>query len=239
MPAKLKPTRPPQGIVAFRNGDKPTEEAWNERRARDLGNFPNPSRILLLGGPNMGKSTLIKNLIIHQRPRFDQVFVIHLDAGVTKDYDDLEPTAMLDDVPLLAFWSNLPDRDEEGHRIKRCVVVDDLEMTHAKKEREKNMGILFRYASSHKNMTIYMAHQSFFDIPSLIKKMANVFVVWRPRARNELALIENRVGLPTGELTHLFDEVATKARDSLTIDCTMDTPAPLRLNVWNKVEIDD
>jgi hypothetical protein len=112
---------------------------------------------------------------------------------VTRDYDDLEPSAIMDDVPPLAFWSDLPDRDEAGKRIKRAVVVDDLELTHANKERLKNLGILFRYASSHKNMSVYFCHQSFFDIPTLIKKMANVFIIWRSRARNEMALIENRV----------------------------------------------
>jgi GTPase SAR1 family protein len=239
MPATLKQTRPAQGIVAFRNGDKPTEEAWNERRSRDIGNFPNPSRILLLGPPNVGKSTLVKNLIIHQRPRFDQVFVIHLDAGVSRDYDDLEPTAMLDDVPPLAFWSDLPDRDEKGHRIKRCVVVDDLEMTHAHKERAKNLGILFRYASSHKNMTVYMCHQSAMDVPPLIRKMSNVWVIWRPRGRNELQTIENRVGLPAGELTLLFDAVAPEARDSICVDLSLHSPARLRLNIWQVIELDD
>jgi hypothetical protein len=158
----------------------------------------------------------VKNLIIHQRPRFDQVFVIHLDAGVTRDYDDLEPTAMMSDAPL-AFWNDLPDRDEEtGKRIKRCVVVDDLEMTHAAKERAKNLGILFRYASSHKNMTVYMCHQSAMDVPPLIRKMSNVWVVWRPR-RNELQPIENRVGLPAGELSHLFDTVAPEPRIALQL----------------------
>ena len=242
MPPRIeKHKRPPQGIVAFKNGDKPTEEIWNDRRARDIANFPNPSRILLVGGPNLGKSTLIKNLIIHQRPRFDEVYVVHLDAGVTRDYEDLEPTAIMAEVPPLAFWSDLPDRDtaDPRHRIKRCVVVDDLELTHSHKERLKNLGILFRYASSHKNLTIYFAHQSFFDLPTLIKKMANVFIIWRPRARNELALIENRVGMPAGALEHLFDTVAAEPRDSICVDHTLRTPAPIRLNVFQPLVNDD
>jgi len=243
MPPKNKPVKkPPQNIIAFKNGDKPTEELWNAHRARDIGNFPNPSRILLLGPPNVGKSTLVKNLIIHQRPRFDEVFVIHLDAGVSRDYDDLEPTAMLDDVPPLAFWSDLPDTksDDEkgsgsGRRIKRCVVVDDLEMTHAHKERAKNLGILFRYASSHKNMTVYMCHQSAMNVPLLIRIMSNVWVIWRPRGRNELTLIENRVGLPADELATIFDAVAPDARDSICVDMTLNTPAPLRLNIFKPI----
>jgi hypothetical protein len=119
------------------------------------------------------------------------------------------------------------------------VVVDDMELTHASKERLKNLGILFRYASSHKNLTIYFAHQSFFDLPPLIKKMANVFIIWRPRARNELALIENRVGMPIGSLEHLFNTVATGPRDSICIDHTLGTPAPLRLNVFQPLVTDD
>ena len=236
---KVVAVRLPHSIVPFSNGDKTAVERWDERRAHDLSNFPHPARVLLLGPVNVGKSTLVKNLVVHQKPHFDEVYCVHEDAGATRDYEDLDPTAMMPDVPGLDFFNALPDRDEEtGKRIKRAIIVDDLEVTSATKQRAKNLAILFRYASSHKSLTVYMAHQSAFDVHPIVRKMANVFILWRPNARNELALIENRVGLEKGELKQLFETVVTAHRDSITVDLTELTPCKLRLNVFTPITYD-
>ena len=101
----------------------------------------------------------------------------------------------------------------------------------------KNLAILFRYCSTHKGLTIYFAHQSFFDVTSLVKKMANIYVLWKPRAYSELALIENRVGYAKGTLKELFQTVATGHRDSITVDLTENSPAPLRKNIWERISV--
>ena len=216
---------PPKEIVPIRCADKLGVEKWDEERAKDLANFPSPARILLIGSCGVGKSTLIKNLIINARPRFKEVYLIHEDANATKEYDDLEPTDKFAEVPPLEFW------DYDGKYRKRAVIVDDLEMTSANKERLKNVCIMFRYASTHKGLTIYFAHQSFFNILGLIKKMSDVIILWKPKARNELSLIENRCGLEDGTLKELFKTVATKHRDSICIDLKEGAPARLRLNI--------
>jgi len=228
--SKKRIPRPKNEIQAIRNPDKVGSESWNPRRARDIGNFPSPSRILLLGPCGVGKSTLIKNLIIHQKPRFEEVFLIHQDAGVTKEYKDLECTDEISEVPDISFW------DYEGPFKKRAVIVDDLELTSANKERLKNLALMFRYISTHKGLTVYFAHQSFFDICPLVKKMSNVYILWKPRARTELALIENRVGLQDGTLKELFATVASGHRDSICVDMTRNSPCKLRLNIWNQIE---
>ena len=68
--------------------------------------------------------------------------------------------------------------------------------------------------------------------------MANVYILWKPRSYNELQLIENRVGMKKGTLRELFKTVATKHRDSIMVDMTENSPAPLRLNVFKKIEYD-
>lgn len=66
--------------------------------------------------------------------------------------------------------------------------------------------------------------------------MANFYVIWKPRARSEMSLIENRVGMKKDVLKDLFKTVATGHRDSICVDLTEKSPAPLRLNIWNKIQ---
>jgi hypothetical protein len=144
LPSDKKPRKkrrlpmPPTGIVPIANRDKVGVEKWTPERAVDLGNFPSPARILLLGPCGVGKSTLIKNLIIHARPRFQDVYLVHEDAGYTKEYRDLECTEEFDDMPPLEFWNY------DGPYRKRAIIIDDLELTSAHKERLKNLAICFK-----------------------------------------------------------------------------------------------
>ena len=89
--------KPVKRLVAIKNKDKSGHEFWNPSRARDLGNIPSPARILLLGPPGVGKTNTIKNLILHQRPRFEEVFLVHLDL-ISKDYADMDLTEVFDEI---------------------------------------------------------------------------------------------------------------------------------------------
>ena len=230
MKKKKKNLKLDKQIMPISNPDKIGAETWNKKRAKDIGNFPSPSRILLIGSCGTGKSTLIFNLICHQDKPFDEVFLIHEDAEFTTEYDSLDVTQKLSEVPELEFW------ETDNKYLKRAVICDDIELTSANKERIKNLAIMFRYASTHKNLTIYFAHQSFFSILPLIKKMSNVFIIYKPRARNELAMIENRVGMPKDSLKELFKTIAPNNKDSICIDLTDNSPCKLRLNIWTPID---
>jgi hypothetical protein len=231
---RIRIPRAPREIIPIKCADKKGVESWlTNSHNSDLGNFPAPMRMLILGPPNVGKSTLIKNIIIHAMPRYREVYLIHEDADYSREYDDLEPTQKMNEIPHLNFWQY------GGPYKKRLCIIDDLEFTASHKERLRNLAVLFRYASSHKGLSIILAHQSFFDTPPLVKKMSNVYVIYKPRARNEITMIENRVGLPQHMLDNLFDSIAINFNDSICVDLTKNTPAPLRLNIFTPIEVYD
>ena len=217
-------------------------ETWTPKRAQDLSNVPSPFRALLIGPPGGGKSTVALNLLIHQRKRFDELYVIHEDyredgTGST-EYDHADPTQSLSDVPTLEYWNEVCAGDDpDGPPVKRLVILDDLELTSANRDRLRNLAILFRYVSTHKGMSVILCHQSFFDLPGVIKKCSNAFILWKPRSNSEYALLDNRCGLPKGSLRALFRDVAPGDRDSIMVDHTAGSPAPLRLNIWTPIEI--
>lgn len=216
-------------FIPFKCPDKLISEQWYN--GRKPANIPSPHRALIVGQPSCGKTCLILNLIINQDPAYDEVYVCHLDAEHTKEYDELQPTMLMSEIPPLSFWNNLIEGDDPENPKKRLCVLDDIEWTKCGKDRLKNLAELLRYASSHKGISVLISHQSIFDTPSILRKMCDVFCIFKPRSRLEVGLIENRTGLKKGELDDIFNTIASGHRDFITIDHTIGSPFPKRLGL--------
>jgi hypothetical protein len=234
----------PQAIVPFKCSDKLIDEGWTPERARDLANIPSPFRAILVGGCGSGKSTVAKQLLIHQRPRFSELILVHADGpgegreSGTTEWNDADPTLIMNEIPDLEWFDELCANDDPCNPVKRLLVIDDLEQTAANKARLRNLALVFRYISTHKSMSVILCHQSMFDIMPLVRKMANVYIIWPPRAKNELTLIANRVGLDKDVLRALFKQLCHDPRDSIMIDLTRNSPQKLRLNMWTPIDLD-
>lgn len=222
----------PNQLAIFDCPDKFNDERWEHNPRRAPGNVPSPFRLLVVGPPSCGKSCLILNTILEQDPPFEEIYVIHLDAGVTREYDRLEPTAILNDIPCLEFWNKIC---AAGHK-KRAIVIDDLEWTKCSPDRIRHLAELMRYGSSHKGISVLVSNQSFFDTPTILRKMTNVFCIFKPNALSELAIIANRVGLTKQQIGDLFDEY-NGPRDFITVDHSIGSPYPLRLGLAQPIEL--
>lgn len=228
LPDDLTKVKLKHELVEIKNTDKGFTEHWSKSRATNVANFPHPSRVALIGGPSSGKTFLIKHLILHQRPMFQEMYVIHGDSDCTTEFEDMDVTLMMEEFPEIGFWDG---------KVKTCIVLDDVEYSKLSKEQEARMNKLFRYGSSHKNITIYVTHQNFYSLPVLIRKLCNVYVLWRPRSLMELRTIAHRVGYSAKALDYIFEHVCTEHRDSLCIDHHHNSPAVLRKNLWEKIEL--
>jgi hypothetical protein len=91
----------PRQLLAIRNADKKDHESWDT--AGDLLNFPHPFRGVLLGPPNCGKTTTVKNILMRQEPPFKRFYVIHCDGEYTEEYNDVEGK-LLKDFPEPNQW---------------------------------------------------------------------------------------------------------------------------------------
>ena len=212
----------PNKFIVLDCPDKNDEE-WTPKRS--LANFPCPYRCLLAGTPNCGKSTLIKNLLLQARPLYDRLIIVCCSKD-TKDFDELEPSIVLDKLPSLESF----DRN-----YKNCLILDDYKpKTSVDKA---NLDRVFGFVSSHCNTTVIMACQDLFSISSpTIRRMSNVFFLWKSFDEQQLNMISKRVGMASETIKTIMKDLDFGKRDSLCIDMTSNSPAILRKNIYEKID---
>jgi hypothetical protein len=234
---KLPPL--PREIVPVKCADKKVLERWTPKRARDLANIPSPFRAVLVGEPGSGKSSMVKQLLVHQRPHFERMIVCHADARDddlgTSEYDDCDPTEVLPFIPDMDYFAELCAEDEGA--VKTLVVIDDMEWVGASKDQVARVSLLFRYLSTHRGISVIITNQLFFGLPTAVRKTANVFILWKPRVRSEYAILDNRLGLEKGTLQKLFAQFWENQHTSLCFDFTPGTSSPIRLDLFKPIDL--
>ena len=217
----MKRKRLPDVLLPLSNPDKDFHERWS--KGRNMLDLPHPFRGVLLGPPNCGKSTTVKNILIRAHPAFEAVTVIHCDPEHTKEYADLGDACVIrGDIPGPAEWSA---------DVKQLVIIDDLEVKSLGKEQMRNLDRLFGYASTHKNISVVLCSQDAFNVPPIVRRCSNLWVLWRGPDLDAMACVARKSGLTAKDLKRIFDSF-TSDKDSVWIDRTSGTPYPLRKNAF-------
>lgn len=224
---KKKKVNLPQRIIPISNPDKEFHESWSEDR--DPLNIPHPYRACLFGKPNVGKTTIALNLLLRADPPFKKVFIIHLDSDFSQEYDEVD-CEFLDEIPSPQEWVG----DE-----KTLVVLDDLEFKNMSKQQKSHLSRLMGYVSTHKNISIILTCQDGFEVPSIVRRCANLWVLWKSKDIDSLNTIGRRAGLEKKKMKKLFDKYIQKNRDSLWIDLTNESPYPMRKNGFESIQYSD
>ena len=223
---KKKSFRLPNKIIALPNTDKKFHEKWYE--GRNMLNIPHPFRCVCLGPPNVGKTTIVKNLLLRAKPEFEEVVVIHCDSGYTKEYDDIgENIEMLNEIPAPEDW--------EG-AVKTLVILDDLEFKGMNKEQKRNLDRLFGYVSTHKNISCILCSQDAFNVPPIVRRCSNLWVLWRCPDLDAMATCARKTGLKANNFNSIFNQLMLDQKDSLWIDTTDKTPYKMRKNGYTIIE---
>jgi hypothetical protein len=229
---KKKIPRAPRQITPMPNPDKKKHETY--KKSHNPIRFPKPFRCVILGKVNSGKSLICKHILMaHQekRPKFEEVYVIHGCAEThTTEYDDIEPTGVMNEIP------SYEDFDPDPLKL---LILDDIDFTIMSGQELKNLSELFRFGSTHCNISIILLHQSWFRVPKIVKDCANVFVIFRPHCNDELATIGRRVGLKKEEIFEIFKTHMPHWRDSLLINLTPGASHKYSKNLFQPLEFDD
>ena len=221
-------------VEVIKNLDKDVgnwSETWHQPKNRSPGLFPHSFRLLSLGAPGKGKTNYLKHIFLkHQETNkpFQRLIVVTCDLS-SLEWSDCEPDLFLDRLPPLSLFAD---------PVKTCLIIDDYEFEKCGSEELRKLTTLFRMSSSHKSVTIMASYQSFFHTPTICRKTANVFLLYRPTSDNELQTISNRVGVKYEDLKGMFKKYCKNFYDCLVIDMTKDTPYRIRHNVYNVIDYD-
>lgn len=225
----------PKKIIALPNRDKKFHEKWDA--GRDLLNITHPFRALFLGPPNCGKSTTVKNILLRADPPFEEIFVIHCDPEFTQEYDDLynynSKGERDDGIQLL---KDIPAPEDFEGLVKTLVICDDLELKELSKDQRRALDRLFGFVSTHKNISVCLCSQDPFNVPPIVRRCSNLFVLWRLVDMDSMAMTTRKTGLESGTLKRIFNKLMTEPKDSLWIDLTEKSPAKLRRNGYQIIQ---
>jgi hypothetical protein len=219
---KKKLARLPNSIFEIKNKDKVgTQEKWSKNR--NLANFPKIFKMLIVGPPNRGKSLLAKHLILRMKPRFDEIYLCHIDPDTEEWLDIIDKDHMLQEIPDIDYFA-------DDRRSKKLIILEDWETD----PKDQNLSNLFRYTSSHLNLSVMLLYQNWSSVIPLCRRLCNIFYIWPLIDKSSSSQFAKRVGLTPEEL-HKMYELCKSDYDSICIDLTVGSPAKYRLNTWHKL----
>lgn len=232
----MPPKRPslPRCIVPFENADKSSfMENWAQKGSSpDLLDFPKSFRCCLMAQPNCGKTTIVKNILAHCHPPFEEVIVVHQDTE-SKDYDDLGEYEMCSLIPTP---EELAERAHENPG-PRLIIIEDLPMQMLTPQQQMCLDRLFGYASSHLNYSVMLTCQNWSTLHPTVRRMANIFILGNLNDQASMRQLCTRVGVPLKTFTQLLAKLRNM-HDTLWIDRTISSPAPYRINGYTIPELE-
>jgi len=218
----------PHGFIAIpENPDKMYHES---NSGGNIYSLARPYRCLMISDPSRGKTFQCQQLIMHAKPLFDYLFVVHPYSEGTKEWDNLDPTEYLPEIPP-------PDFFEEYSDGRIALVLEDY--VPKTKQDKARLSAVFRWCSSHmgggKGITVYLLYQEYISCPLICRRTSDVFVLWPGADKASQQRIERRVGLEKDQLSQLFTLCKDK-RDSICIDRTPNSNFPIRLNLFTNIK---
>jgi hypothetical protein len=209
-------------ILVIPSKEKDFHEKWYEDR--DELNFPHPFRMCLTSTPNSGKTNLCKNILIKSKPIFEKIYLFHYDVDC-EEYDDC-------DVKKLKKIPN-PKNKMFQKGVKSLIIIEDCKIVN--KSELANLDRLFGYTSTHLGLSIIYICQEFYIIPAVIRRMCNVFAIWKKSSDFEsLFYIGRKFGLNKQEFMQIIQQC--KSRYDFILFDNSGSPDKIRINGYTPIK---
>ncbi len=218
----------PDELLMIPNPEKKFHEKWYD--GRNKVNFPHPYRMLLCSiQPSLGKTLWIKNVVARAYPKFKQIFLLHCGDELQIEYDDIDYICLKKIPPINSKIFN-PE-------VKSLLIIEDKNFKYMTRQDLHRLDRTYGFTSTHRNLSIICASQSFMDVPASVRRMSNVYVLWKTRDLDSMKTIGRRCGLHKEELMALIKKYLNDVHDTLWIDCTKNSPWPMRLNGFKEINM--
>ena len=156
--------------------------------------------------------------------------LIIIQPSTSKEHNILDPTITLFDIPDVESIVS----EDNG---KMLIIIDDFDMSKLDTNQKRNLSMLFRYISSHHNISVMLSYQSFFDVLPIIRKCINVFCIWKTNNVDELGTIAKRVGYTKKIFQSIFSKYIKNKFDFLVVDQCIDQEYELRKNLYEIIKL--
>lgn len=224
---KLEPL--PNCIIALPNRDKKNfQECWTDKRMKDLCNFPHSFRMCLIAKPGAGKTNLIMNILLHQKPEFERI-IIWSPSELSTEYKDLE-YEYFDHCP--SEMELLEELDMETNMpCKQIVIVEDIDLQSINKTDQINLIKLLKHYSSHFNTSVILVAHDLTQVPPIIRNFFNIFVLWK-LSNITCRILGARFNIDNLTFFNMFRTECLDYHDCLCIDDTINSPCKYRKNIF-------
>lgn len=218
-------------LYMFPNNDKTFQDSWDNlvdededgKKIRKKLNFPTSFRMCIIMPTGKGKTNIVKNILAHQNPNFDRMYVLHGDSE-TREYEDCN-AIMMGKVPDEKFFNHPANK---GKKI--LFVADDFKFEKNITDSCRRLCRIFTYISSHCNVSCIVCLQDgFANFPSKIRRNCNIFITCRQtdlKYQNSLASV---FGMEKDKFNGLLKQLDYEY-DTIWIDRTKQTKYPIRKN---------
>ena len=213
----------PKKLVHFKSSDK---DHHQEPDMNDFANCCTPVFCIISGNVNCGKTSLLKNLLVHKQPYYERIVVYSPLGEATNEYSDVIECELIDYVPDFDFF----DRE-----VRNCFIVEDADTKSLSKDERYKLGRFFGVYASHNNIDIYVISQNVYDLLPQIRRLANIVFLFKNNDMESMASIARKFSLRVNDLKSIF-HTFTKF-DSLCIDQTRELKYRLRKNLYEIINL--